>query len=196
MLVIAAIGLICNLIVIFVLGGHGHHREAHDHEHEREDLNVRSAFLHVVGDAVSSVGVILAAGIIWTTGWQWVDPLVSVLIGVLILISSWRVLRGSLHILVEGVPEGLSLAKISQSMAEAPGVQDVHDLHVWNLCSGHIALSAHVVVSDQSLGQAQTLLDDLISHLKAGFGIEHTTIQFECASCGHGRMVCGNGNHS
>jgi cobalt-zinc-cadmium efflux system protein len=160
-----------------------------------EDLNVRSAFLHVVGDAVSSAGVIVAAGIIWYTGWQWVDPLVSVLIGILILVSSWRVLRSSLHILVEGVPEGLSLAKIGQSMAEAPGVQDVHDLHVWSLCSGHIALSAHVV-ADQSLDQAQALLDDLRNRLQAGFGIEHTTIQIETASCGQGRMICGNGNHS
>ncbi len=149
--------------------------------------------MHVVGDAVSSGGVILAAGLIWYTGWQWVDPLVSVLIGILILVSSWRVLRSSLHILIEGVPEGLSLAKIGQSMVEAPGVQDVHDLHVWNLCSGTIALSAHVVVADQSLGQMQALLDDLRSRLHAGFGVEHTTIQFELAGCGQGCSACGMG---
>ena len=192
MLIIATIGLVANLIVVFVLGGHDH--DEHEHEGEREDLNVRSAFLHVVGDAVSSVGVIVAAGIIWYTGWEWVDPLVSVLIGILILFSSWRVLRSALHILVEGVPEGLALDKIGQSMAEAPGVQDVHDLHVWSLCSGHVALSAHVVVIDQSLGQAQTLLDDLKNRLQAGFGVGHTTIQFECASCGQGRTVGANGN--
>lgn len=190
MLIIAAIGLVANLIVVFVLGGHHHDEDDEHHEGEREDLNVRSAYLHVLGDAISSVGVIVAAGVIWATGWQWVDPLVSVLIGVLILVSSWRVLRSALHILVEGVPEGLALDKIGQSMAEAPGVQDVHDLHVWSLCSGHVALSAHVVVADQSLGQAQAVLDDLKSRLLAGFGVAHTTIQFECASCGQGRIVC------
>ncbi len=200
MLVIAAIGLVSNLIVVFVLGRHGHTHEDHGHEREvhehagvSEDLNLRSAFLHVVGDAVSSVGVILAAGIIWYTGWQWVDPLVSVLIGILILVSSWRVLRSSLHILVEGVPEGLSLVKVGQSMAEAPGVQDVHDLHVWSLCSGHVALSAHIVV-DQSLGYAQPLLDDLRNRLLTGFGIEHTTIQIENVNCGEGRPICDRGN--
>lgn len=192
MLIIAALGLIANLIVISVLGGHHHDHEAHEHAGVGEDLNVRSAFLHVLGDAISSGGVILAAGLIWYTGWQWVDPLVSVLIGILILVSSWRVLRSSLHILIEGVPEGLSLAKIGQSLAEAPGVQDVHDLHVWNLCSGTIALSAHVVIADQSLGQMQALLDELKSRLRAGFGVEHTTIQFELAGCGQGCIDCVN----
>ncbi len=195
MLVIAALGLVANLIVIFVLGGHHHDHKAHEHAGAREDLNVRSAFLHVVGDAVSSGGVILAAALIWYTGWQWVDPLVSVLIGILILVSSWRVLRSSLHILIEGVPEGLSLAQIGQSMTEAPGVQDVHDLHVWSLCSGTIALSAHVVVADQSLGQMQALLNDLKNRLRAGFGVEHTTVQFELAGCEQGCIPCGNGNH-
>ncbi|WP_423226350.1 cation diffusion facilitator family transporter [Candidatus Amarolinea aalborgensis] len=186
MLIIATIGLVANLIVVFVLGGHDH--DEHEHAGEREDLNVRSAFLHVVGDAVSSVGVIVAAGVIWYTGWEWVDPLVSVLIGVLILFSSWRVLRSALHILVEGVPEGLALDKIGQSMAEAPGVQDVHDLHVWSLCSGHVALSAHVVATDQSLHDCGGIAAEIKQRL-AAFGIEHTTIQIECAACGQGRPL-------
>lgn len=189
MLIIAAIGLVANLIVVFVLGGHGHDGHDHDHEGEREDLNVRSAYLHVLGDAISSVGVIAAAGIIWATGWLWVDPLVSVLIGILILVSSWRVLRSSLHILIEGVPEGLSVEKVGQSMAGAAGVLDVHDLHIWSLCSGHIALSAHVVTANQSLAEGDGLMAELKARL-AKFGIEHTTIQLECASCGQGRVVC------
>jgi len=107
MLVIAIIGLMVNLAVAFALGRH-----AHDHEHEEaEDLNVRSAYLHVLGDAISSVGVIVAAAVIWFTGWNWLDPLMSAFIGILIGVSSWRVLKSSLHILIEGVPEHLSIEK-------------------------------------------------------------------------------------
>jgi len=184
MLIIAVIGLIVNLIVAYVLRGS---RNEHT-ENGREDLNVRSAFLHVVGDAISSLGVILAAIIIWRTNWMWVDPLVSALIGALILISSWRVLKSSIHILVEGVPEGISLNEVGQAMAEVAGVNEVHDLHVWNLCSGHVALSAHVVTDDLALSEG----DDLMAELKRRllkYGIEHTTIQFECAACGQGRAI-------
>ena len=187
MLTIAAVGLAANLVVAYVLGGrHVHeHQVAGAHIVEREDLNVRSAFLHVVGDAVSSVGVIVAALILWRTGWSWVDPLMSVLIGALILVSSWRVLKGSLHILVEGVPEGLSLGRIGQTMEGIPGVLGVHDLHVWSLCSGHVALSAHVVTGGQSQTENDTAMAGIKSRLDA-FGIEHTTIQFEGAACGQG----------
>jgi len=190
LLIIATIGLIVNLIVAFVLGGHDHERD----EHEAEDLNVKSAFLHVLGDAVSSVGVIVAALVIWRTGWTLADPIMSVMIGLIIIASSWRVTKASLHILVEGVPEGFHLADVAQTMGSAPGVTDVHDLHVWSLCSGHTALSAHVVVADQSLGQAQALMDEIKRRLRSDFGVEHTTIQFECAGCGQGRVVCVNGN--
>ena len=187
MMVIAVIGLIANLLVVFVLGGQSHTHEhtagEAEHSHAQEDLNIRSAFLHVVGDAVSSVGVIIAAGIIWYTGVAWVDPLMSVLIGILILFSSWRVLKSSLHILVEGVPEGLSVVKIGQSMAEVAGVESVHDLHVWSICSGHIALSAHIITADQPLANGGLLMTELKKRI-ALFGIDHTTIQLECASCG------------
>jgi cobalt-zinc-cadmium efflux system protein len=185
MLVIAVIGLVVNLIVAFVLGRHDHDHEESEAEQEREDLNVRSAFLHVVGDAVSSVGVIVAAIIILYSGWQWVDPLMSVLIGILILFSSWRVLKSSMHILVEGVPEGLSVEKIGQNLVEVPGVQDVHDLHVWSICSGHIALSAHVITTNQLLAEGDGIMAEL-KHRLSKFGIEHTTIQFECVACGQG----------
>ena len=204
MLVIAVIGLVVNLVVAFVLGGHAHEHE-HEEEHgvqslptldaqrleslesdiKAEDLNVRSAFLHVVGDAVSSVGVIIAAGVIWLTGWEWVDPLMSVFIGVIIVLSSWRVLKSSLHILVEGVPEHLSIEKIGQSMASVVGVKDVHDLHVWSICSGHIALSAHVITADEKITANDGVMAELKKRLKK-FGIEHVTIQLECEACGQG----------
>ena len=185
---IASIGLIVNLIIIFVLGRHGHEHEEGEEENERGDLNIHSAFLHVLGDMVATLGVIVAAGVIWFTGWQWVDPLMSVFIGILILFSSWRVLKSSLHILFEGVPEGLSVEQVGQSMAGVTGVQDVHDLHVWSLCSSHIALSAHITLADQSLAASNVVLDELKTHLRR-FGIEHTTIQFECNNCGQGAVV-------
>jgi cobalt-zinc-cadmium efflux system protein len=194
MLVIAVIGLVVNLVVAFVLGGHAHeHDHYHDHEdedgaeahEEAEDLNVRSAYLHVLGDAISSVGVIVAAALIGWTGWTWLDPLMSVFIGVLIVVSSWRVLKSSLHILVEGVPEHLSVEKIGQSMASVPGVLDVHDLHVWSICSGHVALSAHVLTADQTITANGGVMAEIKKRLKK-FGIEHTTIQFECEACGQG----------
>lgn len=188
MLVIAVIGLVVNLVVAFVLGGHAHeHDEGEEHE-EAEDLNVRSAYLHVLGDAISSVGVIVAAGLIWFTGWTWLDPLMSVFIGILIVVSSWRVLKSSLHILVEGVPEHLSVEKIGQSMAGVNGVKDVHDLHVWSICSGHVALSAHVTTADQKLTDGDGIMAEIKARLKK-FGIEHTTIQFECEACGQGKHL-------
>ena len=182
---IASIGLVVNLIITFVLGRHSHEHEEGKDENEREDLNIHSAFLHVLGDVVATLGVIVAAGVIWLTGWQWVDPLMSVFIGILILVSSWRVLKSSLHILVEGFPEELSMEKIDQSMAGVAGVLNVHDLHVWSLCSGNIALSAHVVTMNQTLSDGNRIMAELKSRLSR-LGVEHTTIQFECEACGQG----------
>jgi len=162
-------------------------------EHDYHDLNVRSAFLHVLGDALASVGVIVAGVVILLTGWTLVDPLVSALIGLTILIGSGRVLRESVHILAEGVPLGLTSTQVSTAMGRVPGVQGVHDLHVWTVSPGYMALSAHVVLSDQSLRQAQGVMDGLKQILAGAFGIEHTTIQFECESCGQGAVVCVNG---
>ena len=194
MLVIAAIGLALNLAVAFILRGgmHSHHKHQADEGQHPEDLNVKSAFLHVLGDAVSSVGVILAALILMQTGWQWVDPLMSVLIGLLILVSSWRVLRSSLHILVEGVPEGIQLTRVSEAMQTTPGVADVHDLHVWNICSMNVALSAHVVINEDHLKANPSVMKELRSRL-AKQGIEHITIQFEDRHCDQPECSCGHG---
>ena len=194
MIGIAALGLAANLVVVFVLGGqdHGHtHTHAdgqehadHDHEGPRtRDLNMHSAFLHVVGDAISSVGVIAAGLIIWRTGWYWVDPVASVLIGALIVVSAVRVLRSSLHILVEGVPEGMDIKHIGETMQAVPAVAEVHDLHVWSICSGRIALSSHIVLDNETLRRPSEVLMELKQQLSARYGIEHTTIQFEDLPC-------------
>jgi cobalt-zinc-cadmium efflux system protein len=184
MLVIAAIGLALNLAVVFILKGGMYAHQSHEHgdgEHP-EDLNVKSAFLHVLGDAAASVGVILAAVIIMQTGWQWVDPLMSVLIGLLILVSSWRVLRSSLHILIEGVPEGIKLPQVAEVMLTTPGVAGVHDLHVWSICSLNVALAAHVELEDYAVKRQETILAELRDRL-GHLGIAHTTIQLESRRC-------------
>jgi cobalt-zinc-cadmium efflux system protein len=200
MLVIAFIGLVVNVAVALILGGHDHtHGTDHD-EHfghdktgrapARKDLNLNSAFLHVVGDAISSVGVIVAAVLIKFTGVAWVDPLVSILIGCIILVSSYRVLRSSLRILVEGVPEGLSILKINQSIQNLTGVESVHDLHVWSICSGTVALSAHIVLTGAAKTNEFAEMQQIKSVLSDEYQIEHTTIQFEDCPCMNGQGGC------
>jgi len=179
MLIVAVVGLAVNLIVALVLREHDHH-----------DLNVRSAFLHVLGDALASLGVIGAGVVILFTGWTVIDPLVSAAIGVILLLGSGRVLRESLHILAEGMPEGLKASQVAEAMRGVAGVVEVHDLHVWTVAPGYVALSAHVVLADQALSQTQEVMAGLKRALADEFGIEHTTIQFECAACGQGAVVC------
>ena len=198
MLIIAIIGLVVNVVVALTLGGdeHAHHHHEHAHEHEekktskRVDINLNSAFLHVVGDAISSVGVIIAAVLISITGLVWIDPLISILIACIILASSYRVLRGSLHILVEGVPECLSIHKIQDSLAMVPAVANVHDLHVWSLCSGTVSLSAHIVLNYQENGQSAKTMQQVKTMLREEYQIEHTTIQFEESPCLNGHGGC------
>jgi cobalt-zinc-cadmium efflux system protein len=181
MLAIAIAGLVVNLVVMRVLGDHDH-----------DDLNVHSAFLHVLGDTLSSVGVIAAGIVILLTGWMWADPLASVLIGIVIVVGSVRLLRASLHILAEGVPEGLTAPEVAGAMREVSHVAEVHDLHVWTVSPGYVALSAHVVLADRSLAEAQSVQQELKRVLVERFDIHHTTIQFECANCGQGTLTCAD----
>ncbi len=175
MLVIAMIGLIVNVIVALVL-----------REHDHEDLNTRAAFLHVLGDALASVGVIGAGIAIYFTGLQWIDPLISVLISVLILFSSGRLLKETVHILDEGIPDGMTATGVAETMKAVSGVAEVHDLHIWTVSPGFIALSAHVILEDQTLSQTGRIMEKLKNQLSSQYKIDHTTIQFECANCGQG----------
>lgn len=179
MLLIAVIGLGVNLIVAFTLSKHDH-----------DDLNTRSAFLHVLGDALASVGVIVVGVILLFVNWTWLDPLVSVLIGLLILFSSGRVLKESVHILAEGIPDGMTASAIADAMSAVPGVEEVHDLHVWTVAPGYIALSAHVTITDRALSQAVEVMSALKTVLHDRFEIHHTTIQMECENCGQGQVIC------
>lgn len=195
MMIIAIIGLAVNVAVAFILGGHDHdyghaHSGVENQQKKPRNLNVQSAFLHVIGDLISSVGVIIAAVLIRFTGAYWIDPLVSVFIGAIILVSAYRVTRKSLHILVEGVPEGLSVKKINESIRTVPAVETVHDLHIWNLNSENIALSAHVVLSDHNARSDEEIMGEIKALLATKFGIQHTTLQFENIPCGEGHGGC------
>jgi cobalt-zinc-cadmium efflux system protein len=187
LLLLASFGLSVNLFVAFVLGG-GHHHEKDSHA--TEDLNVRSAMLHVLGDAAASFGVIVAALIIWRTGWTPADPIASVIISLIIFASSYRLMRDSFRIIMEGVPSCLRLEDVSEAICSVPGVVQVHDLHVWGVCSAHVILSAHAVIDDQKISHAQKIMDEMKKRLKELFGIEHTTIQLEGKSCDQGAVVC------
>jgi cobalt-zinc-cadmium efflux system protein len=179
MLIIALIGLIVNLVVAFTLSRHDH-----------DDLNTRAAFLHVLGDALASVGVIAVGVLLLFVDWFWLDPLVSVMIGILILFSSGRVLKESIHILAEGMPSGMTATSIAKSMLKVPGVRQVHDLHVWTVAPGYIALSAHVTIQDQSISQTAEMMTALKEALHDEYEIQHTTIQVECQNCGQGTVLC------
>jgi cobalt-zinc-cadmium efflux system protein len=190
MLLIAAGGLAVNLVVMLVLRGHD---RDHDHEHGLEDLNVRSAWLHVLGDTLSSVGVIVAGLVMWWTGWTLLDPLMSIAIGAVLLVGSGRLLKSGIHILMEGVPEGLELPEVGRAMAAVPGVREVHDLHIWSLCPGAVALSAHVTVDGAAWDDAAGIQATLKAMLRDRFRIEHTTIQLECTQCPQGVVTCVDG---
>jgi len=140
-------------------------------------LNVEAAFRHVVADLLGSIGVVAAAVAILATGWLEADPLVSVLIGVLVLVSSWSILRDSTTILLEAAPSGIDTRVVGQRLAAAPGVVEVHDLHIWTITSGFPALSAHVLVGRGEDCHARRL--ELARLLHDEFGIEHTTLQVD-----------------
>ncbi|CAN5229450.1 cation diffusion facilitator family transporter [soil metagenome] len=141
------------------------------------NLNVEAAFRHVVADLLGSIGVVAAAVVILATGWLEADPLVSVLIGVLILVSSWSILRDSTAILLEAAPSGIDTRAVGERLARAPGVVEVHDLHIWTITSGFPALSAHVLVGRGEDCHARRL--ELARLLQDEFGIEHTTLQVD-----------------
>ncbi len=164
-MVIAFIGLVVNLYVAKILHG------------GEQTLNTRAALLHVLGDLLGSVAALLAGAVIYFTGWTPIDPLLSLLICGLILWSSVRLLRDVLHVIMEGVPRGIDLPEVGHAMAAVEGVESVHDLHIWTLSSGLVALSAHVVIDD--LQQWESTLTRLKNLLQSRYAIEHITLQPE-----------------
>jgi len=146
------------------------------------DLNVRAVFIHMLGDAVSSVGIIGGAIAIHYTGVDAIDPVLSVLIGGLIIWTAWDIIQESLNVLLEGLPRGMELGKVTGAMKTLDGVIDVHDLHIWSLGSSAHALSCHVLIEDMPPSESATILQR-INELLCTFDIHHSTIQFEHAKC-------------
>jgi cobalt-zinc-cadmium efflux system protein len=149
------------------------------HAGAKHDLNVRSAYLHMAGDAISALGVVLAGLVVVLGGPALADPAASLLIGILILWSSWGILKESVNVLLEGTPFGMDMAAVETTIAAVPGVQNVHDLHVWTVGSGVIACSCHVRVAEQSIREGQQILKSVVDELGHHFGITHTTVQIE-----------------
>jgi len=181
MMAIAAGGLVVNLVGLRVL-----------HGGRDESLNVRGAWLHVLTDALGSVGAIVGGLLVWRLGWAWADPAVSVLIGVLVVVSSWNLLRETVGVLMESAPGSVDVDAVRDALRGVPGVTAVHDLHVWSITSGMVACSAHVSVTDARPNA--DVLRDLRRALRDGFGIAHSTLQLEPE--GFAREDCEGSTHA
>jgi len=179
MFVVAGLGLAVNAAIMWSL-----------RRGQRHDLNIRSAYLHMLGDALGSIGILAGAIAIYYTGWQRVDPLLSILIAVLIVWTAWDVIKESLNILLEGLPRGMQLGGVLASMRQVEGVLDVHDLHIWSLGSSMHALSCHVRIEDVPPSESEAILKRLNKMLCERFQIDHTTVQFEHAECALSESGC------
>ena len=177
MLIIALIGLAGNIAIAFVLG------------HKHEDLNVKSAWLHVLGDTLASIGVIAAGLVIRFTGWQMADPLVSAFVGVIIIAGGIGVTKEALRIFLELSPARLDMEEISQKISLVTGVVDVHDVHLWSIGHNDPAFSAHVRLKEQPLAEVDAIRKK-IEHELAHMGIRHSVLQMESADCGANGLYC------
>lgn len=178
---VAAVGLAANLIVIYYL------KDPFQHTH---DLNLKSAFFHVLGDLLASVGVLTGGAIIWLTGWYLVDPLMAAGISLLLLWGAWNVLSDALHILLEGVPKGVSISEVKKELKAIPAIQDIHELHIWCICSNIYALSTHALIHDSMANQFEKTLKEIKNLLADKFNIRHSTIQFETHPCDEDDSLC------
>jgi len=177
MLVVAFGGLIVNLLGLYLL--HGNHDD---------NLNMRGAWLHVLSDAMGSVGAITAGALVWGFGWYWADPIASILIAALVVHASWLLLKETVGVLMEAAPPGVDVDEIRQALEETEAVASVHDLHVWTITSGLVSLSCHVCKSEElSSREILTALQEL---LKRRFSIEHVTIQIEPEDFEENGRVC------
>jgi cobalt-zinc-cadmium efflux system protein len=178
-LAVAVVGLVVNGIVMGLLW-----------RRQRANLTVHSAFLHVIGDALGSLAVIVSGGVILVTSWFWFDPAISVFIGLIIAFGAWRILREGLSVLVEAAPAGLNVAELAAALADVPGVSDVHDLHVWSIAPGIRALSCHVRMDDRPISEGDRILGRVNELLATRFAIAHSTIQMETTDCEPNSFGC------
>jgi len=191
MLAVAVIGLLANVAAALILS-----------KSTGENLNVRGAFLHVVSDLASSVGVIIGGLLIYLFGWNFIDPVLGIMIGLLILRGALLLVSDSVNILLEGTPKGVNTLDVAKSIMSVAGVTALHDLHVWTISSGINAISAHIVIRDDAAGRAAAILKEICVLMDAKYKIKHCTFQTECDSCPAG-LICqvepaekdGHGHH-
>jgi len=179
MYISASVGVIVNLAIAFGIRG------------GEDNLNVRSALLHVLGDAAASAGVILGAVIMQLTHWYVIDPIISVLIALMIAWNAWKIVKETLHILMEGAPDNFKYDSLLAFVRTLPGAKDIHDLHVWSVTPERVALSCHLIVDPNgSLERSTEIIKQLKEYLLKEFGISHTTIEIETDQCGCTALLC------
>lgn len=188
MFVIAVVGLIANVSCAYILKGDGH-----DHDHGiGHSLNLKSAFVHMLGDTVSSVGVILGAIFIYFTGWYIIDPIISVVICVMILLWSYKLIMESIDVLLEATPKSINIDELIKSLKQISGIDNAHDIHVWTITSGMYAMSAHIDTKDMLISETTKLSKEINGVVNEKFKIGHTVIQFGCECKTNITQTCNN----
>jgi cobalt-zinc-cadmium efflux system protein len=182
---VAVVAFIVNLVTALMVKQGSH-----------SDLNLRSAYLHLAGDALSTFGAILAGIVIWFTGWEALDPVVSILIALLILWNAWTIVRESADILLESTPRDLKMDIMVDDLKTIPGVRGVHDLHVWSITQNMRALSAHILTEDVSISQGAHIQRELNELLHVRYHIAHATLQLECQGCEPDELYCNLTEHT
>jgi len=178
MILVACIGLAANLTGVILL-----------RRVSTKNLNLKAAFWHIVGDTISSVGVIVGGTVILLTGWYIVDPIIAIFIGGIILWGAVRIVRESVDILLEAVPKHIEISRVIKTIKSVSGVEDVHDIHIWTITSDIYALSAHLTIEDQKVSRSVEIVRTANKLLARYFNITHTTLQLECKNCPSG-LVC------
>lgn len=185
LVIVGAVAFVINVLTAWLVS-HG----------SQNDLNLRSAFLHLLGDVFSTLGAVLAGVGMWMTGYYWLDPMVSALIGLLILWNAWAIMRETLAILLESTPADVDMSLMVRDLLQEPGVLGVHDLHVWSLSRSLKMLSAHVLVGDMPVSEAALIQRRLGALLRERHGIGHSALQLECESCAPDGLYCDLSCHA
>lgn len=183
-MVTAAVALLANLAIVWFL----RHRAS-------GDINIRSAVLHLIGDAATSAAVVVSGLVIMATGWFPIDPLVSIILGLAILWGAWRIIKETMEIFLEESPRSIDVDDVIADMMREDGVRDIHDIHIWTIGSELYVLSCHVLVEDVSITESSRILSDLKEMLAKDFGIYHSTLEVESVPCGASGPYCDLHNH-
>jgi cobalt-zinc-cadmium efflux system protein len=182
---VGLIAVVINLVTALLV----HHGSEHD-------LNLRSAFVHLMGDVLSTIGAVIAGVIIYFTDANWLDPLVSVLIGFLILYNAWGILRDAIDILLESTPRDVNIKNMVDDIIQVEGVLGIHDIHVWSLTQSLRTMSAHILTDDRHISAGTAIQRQINEILEHRYNIAHTTLQLECVDCFPDSLYCDlNGNY-